>query len=77
MFLSIFAINKIIFQGEVSAVFLPGVEGDLMILPDHAPLLTFLKSGQIRIETKDGGKNSWEVEMGILEVRENEVAVLM
>jgi len=77
MILNILAINKIIYQGEVSAVSLPGTEGDLMVLPHHAPLLTFLKEGEIKIEPKEGKKIGLKVKKGILEVKENEINVLI
>ncbi len=45
---------RLLFSGDVEAVSIPGSEGDMMILPNHAPVLSTLKPG-IVIVTKEGG----------------------
>ncbi len=62
-------------EDEVDAVVAPGVEGELAILPDHAPLITMLQIGELRIR-KGGEERSLFVSGGFLEVHNNKVTVL-
>ena len=65
-----------IFSGEARFVALPGEAGELGIFPRHAPLITRIKAGSVRIETADGGEEFIFVAGGILEVQPNCVTVL-
>ena len=64
-----------LYNGEADAVNAPGSEGRLGILPRHAPLLAFLKAGELRIDLQ-GDEDSIFVSGGFLEVYENTVTVL-
>jgi F-type H+-transporting ATPase subunit epsilon len=64
-----------IFSGPAEMVFAPGSEGELGITPRHAPLLTLLKPGEVRLKTSDG-EHSIYVGGGALEVQPNKVTVL-
>jgi F-type H+-transporting ATPase subunit epsilon len=64
-----------IFSGPAEMVFAPGSEGELGITPRHAPLLTLLKAGEVRV--KSGGvEHSIYVGGGALEVQPNKVTIL-
>lgn len=65
-----------IFKGEASMVFAPAVMGELGIAPRHAPLLTNLKPGEIRVQTPDGAEQSFYVSGGAMEVQPHLVTVL-
>jgi F-type H+-transporting ATPase subunit epsilon len=65
-----------IFSGPATMVFAPASEGDLGIAPRHAPLLTLLKAGEVRVQTTDGQQQSFFVGGGALEVQPNKVTVL-
>ena len=65
-----------IFSGEATMVFAAGADGDLGIAPRHAPLLTLLKPGEIRVQTPDGQQQHFFVGGGALEVQPNKVTVL-
>jgi F-type H+-transporting ATPase subunit epsilon len=65
-----------IFSGEASMVFVPGSRGDLGIAPRHAPLLTTLKAGEVRVQTEGAEEQSFYVGGGSLEVQPNRVTVL-
>ena len=65
-----------IFSGPVKTVFAPGTQGDLGIYPRHAPLLTLLKPGEVRVVTPDDQEHSFFVGGGALEVQPNKVTVL-
>jgi F-type H+-transporting ATPase subunit epsilon len=65
-----------IFSGEASMVFVPGSQGDLGIAPRHAPLLTTLKAGEVRVQSEGAEEQSFYVGGGSLEVQPNRVTVL-
>ncbi len=65
-----------IFSGLVEMVIAAGSEGDLGITPGHAPLLTSLKPGPVRVIKQGGGEEIYYVSGGFLEVQPNVVTVL-
>ena len=67
--------EKMIFSGEVSGVLAWGVEGQLGILPHHAPLMTMLQPGNLVIK-KDDQEDTLTLSGGFLEVRPDKVIVL-
>ena len=64
-----------IFSGEAEMVFVPATEGELGITPRHAPLLTLIKAGEVRVKTAEG-ETSVFVGGGALEVQPNRVTIL-
>ncbi len=64
-----------IFSGPAEIVFVPATEGELGITPRHAPLLTLIKAGEVRVKTADGEQSVF-VGGGALEVQPNRVTVL-
>jgi F-type H+-transporting ATPase subunit epsilon len=65
-----------IFSGPATMVFAPASEGDLGIAPRHAPLLSLLKAGEVRVQTPEGQQQSFFVGGGAIEVQPNKVTVL-
>jgi F-type H+-transporting ATPase subunit epsilon len=65
-----------LFSGPAAEVFAPAKEGDVGIYPRHAPLLTLLKPGEVRVKTSDGEEHHFFVGGGALEVQPNKVTVL-
>ncbi len=65
-----------IFSGAATMVFAPGSQGELGIAPRHAPLLTLLKAGEVRVQLPDGGEQFFYVGGGALEVQPRKVTVL-
>ncbi len=65
-----------IFSGPATEVFAPGSQGELGIHPRHAPLLTLLRAGEVRVRTFDGSEQSFFVGGGALEVQPHKVTVL-
>jgi len=57
-------------------VFLPASEGEIGVTPRHAPLLTLLKAGEVRVRTPDGEEHWFYVGGGALEVQPKKVTVL-
>jgi F-type H+-transporting ATPase subunit epsilon len=65
-----------IFSGEASMVFAPAVMGDIGIAPRHAPLLTTLKPGEVRVQTPAGDEQFFYVSGGAIEIQPHLVTVL-
>jgi F-type H+-transporting ATPase subunit epsilon len=65
-----------IFSGPASMVFLPASEGDIGVAPRHAPLLTLLRPGEVRVRTPEGEEHHFFVGGGALEVQPKKVTVL-
>jgi len=65
-----------IFSGAATMVFAPAVMGEIGIAPRHAPLLTTLKPGEVRVQTPDGVEQFFYVGGGALEVQPHLVTVL-
>lgn len=73
--LEIVTAERQVFSDEVNAVIAPGVEGQLGILPHHAPLMSMLQPGELIIK-KDDEENFLFVSGGFLEVRPDKVIIL-
>jgi F-type H+-transporting ATPase subunit epsilon len=65
-----------IFSGEASMVFVPGSQGELGIAPRHAPLLTTLKAGEVRVQAQGQEEQTFYVGGGALEIQPHLVTVL-
>jgi F-type H+-transporting ATPase subunit epsilon len=65
-----------IYSGEATMVFVPGSQGELGIAPRHAPLLTTLKAGEVRVQSEGQEEQSFYVGGGALEIQPNLVTVL-
>ena len=68
--------EKSIFSGEAVRVYATGQMGELGIAPRHAPLLTRLAPGQVRVQTEDGEEQDYYISGGLLEVQPHLVTVL-
>ena len=75
MQLEIITAEQQVYSDEVDMLVAPGLEGQLGILPHHAPLMTALQSGEILIR-KDGGDSFLAVSGGFMEVMGNRVTIL-
>jgi F-type H+-transporting ATPase subunit epsilon len=67
--------DRIVYQGEADMVLLPGTDGEMGILPHHAPLLTTLKYGIIKVRSQ-AKENFYTVAGGIAEIQPDIVTVL-
>lgn len=65
-----------IFSGPATMVFAPGTQGELGIAPRHAPLLTLLKAGEVRVQPVEGDEQAFYVGGGLLEVQPRKITVL-
>lgn len=67
--------DRTLFQGDVDMVIAPGTEGEMGILPHHAPLLTTLDFGILRVRTGER-EEAFAISGGFMEVRPEVVTVL-
>ncbi|MEN8121927.1 MAG: ATP synthase F1 subunit epsilon [Bacteroidota bacterium] len=76
MQLDIVTPDKQVYSGEVKLVKLPGVDGSFEILENHAPLISTLEKGKIKIIEKNNEITFFEIKDGVVEVQNNKVIVL-
>lgn len=74
--LSIVTPEKIFYEGEISSLIAPGIEGYLGVLSNHAPLITAIVPGKLTIKDKAGTEIEMSVAHGFLEVSQNHATVL-
>ena len=76
MQVEIIAPDKDIFDGEATALLVPGTDGLIGILNDHAPLISSLREGQIKVTDAQGKDILFDIKGGMVEVIKNKVIVL-
>jgi F-type H+-transporting ATPase subunit epsilon len=67
--------DRLVFEGDVDIVVVPGIDGDMGILPRHAPLLSTLRFGIIKVRTQ-GKEEEFTVAGGVLEVQPDIITIL-
>ena len=75
MQLEIISPEKDLYQGEVELINLPGSDGSFGLFNHHAPLVSTLKPGEIKI-IENGSEKTFTVNGGVVEVNNNKVIVL-
>jgi len=68
--------EKIIFSETAKLVKIPSYEGDMSILINHIPIITFLRPGIVKIEKRDGNFEEFFVQNGTIEFFENNLILL-
>jgi F-type H+-transporting ATPase subunit epsilon len=68
--------EKRVWSGEATMVSARTLEGDLGILPDHAPLLGVLVDGVVTVKAVDGSNNEFTINGGFISVSNNRVSIL-
>ena len=74
---SVVSAERSLFQGEARMVVAPGRAGELGILPRHAPLLTTVRAGVLKIVAPDGEEEFIYISGGVLEAQPDGVTVLV
>jgi F-type H+-transporting ATPase subunit epsilon len=75
MKLQIITPDKELFSGETNSVVVPGTDGEIGILNNHAPLLSSLKKGELKVKVNDKDE-LFKINGGVVEVLNNNVIVL-
>ena len=68
--------DETIFSGEADIVQLPGKDGSFEILNNHAPLISVLKEGKIKVVDKNKNTQLFEIQGGVIEVLRNKILIL-
>lgn len=68
--------EKIVFEGEASALVAPAWDGQVGVLPGHAPMLALLGAGELNVDRPGGGSDSFHVAGGVLKVERDNVTLL-
>jgi len=89
MYLEIVSPEATLFSGDVASVAVPGVNGEFEMLNSHAPIVSILKAGQVKISgnvsleedvadkfTKQDGKTMLAINSGTLEINDNKIIIL-
>jgi F-type H+-transporting ATPase subunit epsilon len=66
-----------IFSGTASAVIAPGSIGEMTLLPKHAPLLSSLKQGKIKVMGTSNAQSAFEIISGFLEISNDKLTILV
>jgi F-type H+-transporting ATPase subunit epsilon len=65
-----------VFAGKAKLAQFPGIDGSFEILKNHAPMISVLKKGKIKIQDENNQLQFFEVKGGVVEVLENKILVL-
>ena len=90
MYLEIVSPEAVLFSGEVDAVTVPGINGEFQMLNNHAPIVSLLQEGTVKISgtieieedhqdkfKKGDDKGSWlSINSGTIELKENKIIIL-
>lgn len=76
MFLEIISKEKKIFSGHINLIKVPGTKGSFEVLFNHAPIISTLDKGEIKVVETNGNEEFFKITGGIIEVNRNQVTVL-
>jgi F-type H+-transporting ATPase subunit epsilon len=77
MKLNIITPDNVLYTGDhVHLVQLPGIDGSFEIMNNHAPLISVLQKGRIKVEIKGENELFFDINGGVIEVLENHVQIL-
>lgn len=76
LYLEIVTPSKSAFKGEIKSITVPGTKGRFQVLKNHAPIISTLDIGMIKVDLPDGKSNYYSTAGGTIEVLDNKVLVL-
>ena len=77
MHLEIITPDKKVFEGDVSLIQLPGSNGGFEILKNHAPIISTLEKGVLKIKGTNGEEQHFDIDGGVIENKANKIIVLV
>ncbi len=77
MIVEIISPDKVLFSGISKIVQLPGIDGSFEIMNNHAPLVSILVKGKIKLVDEKNRETFFEVNGGVIEVLKNDVKILI
>jgi len=75
MYLEIITPDKIVFSGKINMVQVPGSKGSFEVLDYHAPIISTLEKGRIKVVER-GTETFFEISGGVIEVKDNKIIIL-
>lgn len=76
MNLEIITPEKKLFEGTVKLVQVPGTDGSFEMLENHAPIISTLNAGKVRIIDENDKENLFDVDKGVIELKNNKIILL-
>ena len=76
MLLDILTPEKLLYEGEIRSVKLPGTNGEFEILNNHAPIISTLSKGEICVTNTNNDKQKFNINGGVIEMQNNKIIVL-
>jgi len=76
MLLDILTPEKLLYEGEIRSVKLPGTNGEFEILNNHAPIISTLSKGEICVTNTNNDKEKFNINGGVIEMQNNKIIVL-
>lgn len=77
LFVEIVTPEQKVFSGDATSIKVPGVNGSFEILNLHAPIISTLGKGQVRVVNAENKTTTYDVQDGVVEVLNNRVSVLV
>jgi F-type H+-transporting ATPase subunit epsilon len=68
--------DKKVFSGEIKSVRVPGKKGSFQVLKDHAPIISTLGNGSVRMVDQENNEIVFEISGGVIEVKANKIILL-
>ena len=68
--------DKKIYSGEIKSVRVPGKKGSFQVLKDHAPIISTLENGSVRMIDDENNEIIYEISGGVIEVKANKIILL-
>ena len=76
MNLEIVTPDKKVYEGEITSIALPGIDGSFQILNNHAPIVSALGTGKMTVIDIEGQTQEYNISGGVVEMNNNKVIVL-
>lgn len=75
MYLEIITLDKKVFSGQINLIKVPGTKGSFEVLEYHAPIISTLEKGTIKVVDR-GAESFFEITGGVIEVKDNNIIIL-
>lgn len=76
MQLKIITPEQLLFEGDVDLIQVPGKKGTFEVLNNHAPIISTLVRGKVKVKITSGKEEFFEIPGGVIQVNQNEIVVL-
>lgn len=77
MFLEIVTPEKTLYSNEIKYVLVPGSKGQFGVLKNHAPLISTLEKGNVKVIEQDDTEKFFDINGGVVEILKNNIIILL